>query len=737
MRVSVVISTDNRAASLSRTLEGLTRQIYANFEVIVVTGPSADSTPAVIERYAGGIKRASCPTRNLSQSRNIGIRLSDGDVIAFIDDDAVPSERWLADLIAGFDEDEVAGVGGLVFDHTGYQLQYRYAVADRLGNPRWNLTRAPLHMCFPGAPETPYLQGTNCAFRRSVLLEVGGFDEEYEYHLDETDLCQRIVDAGYVIKPLDNAWVYHSYLENAVRAPTRRLFNWYPLIKNKIYYSLKNRPDVSLSHALQDAVAFCRAAEDQMKWQLSAGLASEDLLAQFHLDVDRALRDGLTAGMKPGRKLARPPFGSPNAFLPFRRVTPDCARMVIVLLSQEYPPGVVGGIGRYTAEVATGLAASGHTVHVITNGVETSTVSFESGIWVHRIVDDGGDPLPLPPALDPPWFQWRRACSMLREVERINSMDPIGVVEAPLWDAEGMAIVADGRFPCVTSLHTPLKSVIHTTPDWPADCPVEGESWEQFINAERFVLQRSAALRANSQAIIATIRELYGVDRRPPDVRVIPHGIADRSGRAVDHSTETVDVLFIGRLEARKGVDVLLETVPGLCALFPQVRFVLIGEDSRIQAGKQTYREQFQADPANAGLGGRVVFTGPLPDEELEKRLASCAIFVAPSRFESFGLVFLQAMMWAKPCVGCRTGGIPEVIEEGVTGLLAEPGDAASLRYCLEMLLTDSNLRTTMGLAGRERYLARFTQQGMVRNTIEFYQQVLRQARSRLEPCPV
>jgi glycogen(starch) synthase len=74
-----------------------------------------------------------------------------------------------------------------------------------------------------------------------------------------------------------------------------------------------------------------------------------------------------------------------------------------------------------------------------------------------------------------------------------------------------------------------------------------------------------------------------------------------------------------------------------------------------------------------------VIFAGEVADSELEAQLERCEVFVAPSRYESFGLVFLEAMMFGKAVVGCRAGGMMEVIDEGVTGLLAEPGDSNSL----------------------------------------------------------
>ena len=89
-KVSIVICTYNRADFLKRTLKSLQYQIYKNFEVIVVNGPSTDGTKDILEQYKGIVKIAVNPKTNLSISRNMGIRMSAGDIVAFIDDDAIP-----------------------------------------------------------------------------------------------------------------------------------------------------------------------------------------------------------------------------------------------------------------------------------------------------------------------------------------------------------------------------------------------------------------------------------------------------------------------------------------------------------------------------------------------------------------------------------------------------------------------------------------------------------------------
>jgi glycosyltransferase involved in cell wall biosynthesis len=145
----------------------------------------------------------------------------------------------------------------------------------------------------------------------------------------------------------------------------------------------------------------------------------------------------------------------------------------------------------------------------------------------------------------------------------------------------------------------------------------------------------------------------------------------------------------------------------------PQATLDLVGDDTIPGPGGRTYREAFQAQ--HLDVEDRVRFHGKVDEARLRGFYADCDLLIAPSRFESFGLVLLEGMIFGKPVVGCRVGGMVEVVEDEVTGLLAEPGDPASLAACLSRLVEDPALRSRLGAAGRARYEARFTPEAMAR----------------------
>ncbi len=236
--VSVVICTYNRAKYLKRCIESLKKQTYHNFEIIVVNGPSTDETNQVLEGYRE-IKVVTQEKLNgLSFARNLGIEASNGEIIAFIDDDAKADENWIKYLVEGYIDDSVGGVGGPVFDITGKWYQFRNGYISKAGIPSF-IHENDFNYNDPKGSFLNYIMGTNSSFRKSILYEVGLFDKNIKYYLDETDVCVRVIKSGYKIKHINNAIVFHEMIEGHNRK-SRYDLNWSEIMKNIIYFTLKN-----------------------------------------------------------------------------------------------------------------------------------------------------------------------------------------------------------------------------------------------------------------------------------------------------------------------------------------------------------------------------------------------------------------------------------------------------------------------------------------------------------------
>ena len=125
----------------------------------------------------------------------------------------------------------------------------------------------------------------------------------------------------------------------------------------------------------------------------------------------------------------------------------------------------------------------------------------------------------------------------------------------------------------------------------------------------------------------------------------------------------------------------------------------------------------------------RVEFANQVGAAGLQAAYRDCDIFVAPSLYESFGLIYAEAMGWEKPAVGCRVGGVPEVVADGETGLLVPPGDTAALVQALLRLSGDAGLRRRLGIAGRQRVERLFSLSAMARASTALYREVIARGR--------
>jgi GT2 family glycosyltransferase len=451
--VSIVVNTFNRETYLKRLLESLRHLDYGNFEVVVVNGPSTDATSELLSKWETEIKVGHCSKANLSVSRNIGIAMAAGEFVAFIDDDAVPEPEWLSQALDAFVNDDIAAVGGPVFDHTGYDFQSRYVKSTRLGNSTWLVDRPSPYNCFPFSFEFPYLAGCNAIFRRSALLEIGGFDEEYEYYLDETDVCVRLIDEGYVIKQIPNSFVHHKYAPSQIREHKISKYR-YPILKNKVYFSNRYGHQYYSQNEIDDEYkSFVDEHRNEIVWAISLGLLTETDLQNFEEHVTEAFIQGKRALEMP-RKLITDKLMESNV-LPFKHYQViECVQspLTIVFLCANSTSDSEEVDGCIATNKAVDLAALGHKVHLITCGDEHNTVDFEDGVWVHRIVPDECDKSHKAIEFNISQNAWNQSEVFLRELDRISSYRRIDVVQAPITNMVGFAAISSERYDVITSI---------------------------------------------------------------------------------------------------------------------------------------------------------------------------------------------------------------------------------------------------------------------------------------------
>jgi len=255
-------------------------------------------------------------------------------------------------------------------------------------------------------------------------------------------------------------------------------------------------------------------------------------------------------------------------------------------------------------------------------------------------------------------------------------------------------------------LGLPLVSTFHTLARVKGE--VTAEAYETRGRAEGEVIGCSDAILASCDDERAQLERLY--DAPPSRVEIVPPGVdheifapGDRArARAALGLPPGPMLLFVGRIQPLKGVDVAIEAA---ARLGPGVTLVVVGGPS----GPDGEAELRRLDHLVAGLhgGARTTFVAPQPHAGLTDWYRAADVCLVPSRSESFGLVALEAAACGTPVVAAAVGGLPSLVDHGTTGFLVDGGDVAGFASCAGRLLGDPVLAARMGVAaarGARRY---------------------------------
>jgi len=366
--------------------------------------------------------------------------------------------------------------------------------------------------------------------------------------------------------------------------------------------------------------------------------------------------------------------------------------MHICFVSQEYPTETGwGGIGAYTHEMAHGLVRAGHRVTVVSASSERESVSNQGGIQVYRVLPG------------PDWSRWRGlwrlnriwpgfAWKAARKLTEIHARFPIDVVEAAECRADSLFVpLLRNRPKLVVRLHTAQIFVDRLN-------RIQPRGRQRLSYATEALAMRSAdLLTAPSQAVVDLTGTWLALGQS--SVRVVPNPV-DTTAYSPGTRQHTGEVLVVGRLELRKGISTLVQAVPIVLQQCPQSSFRFVGSDGQDSSGRSWRARLLEAAPAEQHH--RLHFER-VDRDQLVERYRQADICVLPSIWENFPYALLEAMACGMPVVATRRGGFPELIENGVNGVLVPPHNPAALADALSSILSDPVLRERMGSASRAR----------------------------------
>ena len=358
-RISVIIASRGRPDYLRRCLRALDHLVWPLVEVVVVT--DRPGREAISD--ASTVKLVAFDRPGLAAARNEGLRVAGGDIVAFIDDDAVAEPMWLAAIAEAFTDAAVGAVTGPVLGRNGISLQsgaetiLSDATTVRAGSEQ-TVRRAR-------SGRAPKTVGTNMAFRAELLRHVGGFDESYEFFLEDADLNMRLGSAGVVTAYAPLAVVHHATAASPRRRKDRAPRDLTDIGRSTQLFLSRHHPPDGRDAAL--AAARDRETARAIRALQSGALEPGDI-RRLMRSFDAGVAEGRAKGDPQLRQFANPPEFEPR---PARRARPV----------------VVAGAGRSRAKAraeAAALREEGATVSLFLFSYTGlyHRVRFDDGMWV-------------------------------------------------------------------------------------------------------------------------------------------------------------------------------------------------------------------------------------------------------------------------------------------------------------------------------------------------------------------
>jgi len=352
-------------------------------------------------------------------------------------------------------------------------------------------------------------------------------------------------------------------------------------------------------------------------------------------------------------------------------------------MTWEYPPLKAGGIAAHCEDLATTLASQGHEPIVITYGPEEET-EFRDGVEIHRVpsTDAANDTLS---------WAMHLGHQMEKKAIELYSKKKFDLVHAHDW------MTVPGSVGVKKTLGIPMVFTIHSTQK--GRDGIESDYQETIHDLEWYGTYEASEVITVGRDFSEEVKHTFDV---PDDkVNYIPNGVDlekfDAHSKSLNRNDYALDwekiVLFVGRMYPQKGPGHLIEAMPDIIDSSDEAKFVMVGSGAT---------EHYKSI-AKSQVGDKVHFPGYVSDAELLSLMKGASVTVAPSVYEPFGIVPLEAAACETATVGSYTGGMKDTIVHEYTGLHTYPADSGSIAYQVNRALNDPGWTDWMGDKARER----------------------------------
>jgi glycogen synthase len=396
-------------------------------------------------------------------------------------------------------------------------------------------------------------------------------------------------------------------------------------------------------------------------------------------------------------------------------------RLNVCIISREFVPDTsFGGIGTFSLDLARILARADHRVTVISQSLtETSSTDID-GIRVEKLFLPGylGNYRSLPLLMFGfNAYAWRR-------LRQLHAKDPFDIVDAPDHLAEGLFASLFTNIPVVARLHTPFSLIV----DMGLNAYRNSLSNKLIFVAERVALNRAKILYSPTEDMLGRVRKLFrlssnqhfGIHGYPVDRTVFsPKSQTTTQG-------EPFSVLFVGRFEHRKGVDIAADAFVELHKIYGnRVRIRFVGADTNNMPGNASALSVLREIFAKAGCIDAVEISPPVDLASLALELQQAHVLWVPSRYDNYPLTVLESFACGTPVVASKTGGLIELVQEHKNGLLVENGVASSFVRATSGLIENCALLEALGAGAVEYAEQTLSESAVYEGTLGLYRKAI------------
>ena len=398
-------------------------------------------------------------------------------------------------------------------------------------------------------------------------------------------------------------------------------------------------------------------------------------------------------------------------------------KMKICIVSREYPPETLwGGIGTFTYNLAHGLKNIGHDVDVVCFTLGQDALQVDAGITIHRISS------PKIPFTKKTWWDFGKyylfpfallySYKIMKKISSLSEENRYDAIDFPEHIGEGFSSILFKRWPSLVRLYTPLSLI----GELGMRRATNRFDYFLFGLMEKFSIKKATIVNSPSRNLATLVADKF---KFAGEISIIYNPIdTDKFAPKIalpQAPNKPVNVLFAGRLEDRKGAHVLAHAIPKVIGVRTQVQFTFLGRDCEGVDGRASMKDYIVDVVSRNGCLGSVEFVDPVPYHLLVAQYQAADLLVVPSLYDNSPYTCLEAMSCGLPVVGTSAGGMPEYIDDGITGIVIPPNDPQALAGAILELVDDPVKRSDYGRAARNKAVAVFKREVVAKEITKLY----------------